>query len=176
MAGHGASPRGALVVWPLYGILTAGILGTYALVSPAETYHISHEGIAGGVRQALTFSNFSHSFGALAILGIVVARLLDVPRDGRRCRRPMVNLLAAVALLLCLITALPGMGDQGDLDAKPINAVPAASVLLILGLTVYAWRTRGTGSHTGRPPRSSPRARRCPARHLRPDPQPRVSE
>ncbi len=133
------------MVWLLYGLLTAGIFGTYALVSPAETYHVSHEGIAGGASRALTFSNFSLSFGALAILGVVVARLLGGPADDRRRQSPIILGLAAVALLFCLVTALPGVVDQGDLDAKPINAVPAAGVLLILGLTVYAWRTRGTG-------------------------------
>jgi hypothetical protein len=145
MDGHGPSLRGVLVVWLLYALLTAAIFASYALVSPDEMYHVSHEGIAGGASRALTFSNFSLAFGALAILGFVVARLLGDPAGESSRRTSLVLALAAVALLLCLVTALPGVVDQANLDAKPINAIPATGVLVILGLTLFALRTRGIG-------------------------------
>jgi hypothetical protein len=47
MGDHGPSLRGVLVVWVIYGLLTVASFGTYALVSPAEMYHVSHDGLAG---------------------------------------------------------------------------------------------------------------------------------
>lgn len=145
MGGRGPSLRGVLTVWAIYALLTAAIFGSYALVSPDEMYHVSHEGIAGGASRALTFSNFSLSFGALAILGFVVARLLGQPSHDASVRKPVILALSAIALLLCLVTALPGVVDQDDLDARPINAVPATGVLVILGLTLFALRSHGIG-------------------------------
>lgn len=141
MGGRGPSLRGVLVVWLLYALVTGAIFVTYSRVPPTLMYNVSHQGIAGGASRVLTFSNFSLSFGALAVLGFVIARLLA----GASARRPIVLAFGAVALVLCLVTALPGVVDQGDLDAKPVNAVPAAGVLLVIGLTVYALRTRGVG-------------------------------
>jgi hypothetical protein len=36
--------------------------------------------------------------------------------------------------------------EQGDLDAKPVNVVPALGVALALGLTLWTLRVRGLGS------------------------------
>jgi hypothetical protein len=145
MRGYEPSLRGVVFVWLLSALLTAAIFVTYARVSPAAMYHVSRDGLAGGASRMLTFSNFSLSFGALAILGFVVARLLDDPAGEPSRRRPLVLAIGGVAALLCLVTAFPGVVDQGDLDARPINAVPAAGVVMILGLTLFALRTRGTG-------------------------------
>jgi hypothetical protein len=134
-----------LVVWLLYALLTAAIFGTYALVPLDELYHVSHGGIAGGASRALIFVNFSLSIGALAVLGFVVARLLGDPSGESAWRKPLILGLSAVALVLCLVSALPGVVDQGHLDARPINAVPATGVLIILGLTLFAIRSGGAG-------------------------------
>ncbi len=48
------------------------------------------------------------------------------------------RLLVWLSIVLCLLTAFPGVVDQGDLDARWINAVPALGVGLALGLTVAA--------------------------------------
>jgi len=40
--------------------------------------------------------------------------------------------------VLCAVTVLPGVVDQGDLNARWINGVPALGVALALGLTVAA--------------------------------------
>jgi hypothetical protein len=45
--------------------------------------------------------------------------------------------------VLCAVTALPGVVDQGDLDARWINAVPALGVALALVLTIRAVRREG---------------------------------
>jgi hypothetical protein len=142
MDGQGPSLREALIVWILYALVIAAIFVTYSRVSPTQMYNVSNEGIAGGASRVLTFSNFSLCFGALAVLGFVVARLISAGSSGHR---RIVLILAAIATLLCLVTAFPGVVDQSDLDAKPINAVPALGVLLVIGLTIYAVRTRGVG-------------------------------
>ncbi|MBA3475348.1 MAG: hypothetical protein H0T10_01160, partial [Actinobacteria bacterium] len=48
------------------------------------------------------------------------------------------RLLVWAAIALCAVTALPGVVDQGDLDARWINVVPALGVALALGVTVAA--------------------------------------
>jgi hypothetical protein len=39
-----------------------------------------------------------------------------------------------VAVALCLVVVLPGVVDQDDLDAKPVNALPALGVAIVLAL------------------------------------------
>ena len=53
------------------------------------------------------------------------------------------RLLVWAAIALCTVTAVPGVVDQDDLDARWINAVPALGVALALALTVAAVRSRG---------------------------------
>ena len=52
----------------------------------------------------------------------------------------VVNAVAISSLALCAVVAAPGVIDQANLDAKWINAVPAAGVVLALGLWAYALR------------------------------------
>lgn len=47
------------------------------------------------------------------------------------------------AILLCAVTAVPGVVDQDDLDARWINVVPAVGVGLALALTLAAARRDG---------------------------------
>ena len=71
--------------------------------------------------------NFPLALGAIAL-----AAVAGGPR-----------LLVGSAIALCAVTALPGVVDQDDLDARWINAVPALGVALALGLTVAAVRRDG---------------------------------
>jgi hypothetical protein len=51
---------------------------------------------------------------------------------------------AVVATVLCGVTALPGVVDQHDLDAKPVNLVPAIGVAIAFALTLRApWERVG---------------------------------
>lgn len=54
------------------------------------------------------------------------------------------RLLVWAAVVLCSVTAVPGVVDQGDLDARWINVVPALGVALAAGLTVAAARREGS--------------------------------
>ena len=51
---------------------------------------------------------------------------------------PQPRWLATIAGLLCLVVAVPGVVDQNNLDAKPVNAVVAAGVILALVLSLRA--------------------------------------
>ena len=48
-----------------------------------------------------------------------------------------------MAIAACLVTALPGVVDRDDLDAKAVNAIPAVGVAITVGLLVVAWPRLG---------------------------------
>ncbi len=100
---------------------------------------MSGDGLPGGLSRVLVFVNWPGALIAITVLGIVV----------ERARRP---LLAATALVLCLVIFVPGVIEEPDLDAKWINVLPAVGVALVLALSVSAARSGGIGgwgSHRG---------------------------
>lgn len=109
------------------------MLVTYARLPVSELYHVSTEGLAGGLSRALVVANYPLSLGGMALALVASDRL-----PGRAARA-----LAALAVALCAVTAWPGVVEQADLDAKPVNALPAAGLLLALGLAVAAARRGG---------------------------------
>jgi hypothetical protein len=137
-------PRGpaqgeALVIWGLWAAVLAAIVVTYARLEPADLYHVSREGLRGGLSRALVEVNFPISLAAVALVLVALAAL-----PGRAWW------VAGPAIALCAVTAWPGVVDQDDLDARWINAVPALGVALALGLTVAAARRTGRGLATRR--------------------------
>jgi hypothetical protein len=113
--------------------MALAVLVTYVRLPVAELYHVSNEGIAGGLSRVLVLSNFPLSLGGIALALVAADRL-----PGRAARA-----LAAVSVALCAVTAWPGVVDQADLDAKPVNALPAAGLALALGLGLAAVRRGG---------------------------------
>lgn len=106
-------------------------------------YNVDRSGdLAGGLGRTLVLLNFPLALGAIAL-----AVVAGGPRP-----------LVWTAVALCAVTAVPGVVDQGDLDARWINAVPAVGVALALGLTIararsdgvaFASRARGDGLRLG---------------------------
>jgi len=119
-------------VWALCGVIALAILVTYSRIPHEKLYHVSGDGLPGGLSRLLVFVNWPGALIATVVLGIVVERV----------RRPF---LALVALVLCLFIAIPGVLDQADLDAKWINVVPAFGVFIVLFLSVAAARSGGVG-------------------------------
>jgi hypothetical protein len=119
-------------VWALCGAIALAILVTYSRIPHEQLYHVSGEGLSGGLSRVLVFVNWPGALIATVVLGIVVERV----------RRPAVALLA---LGLCLVIFIPGVLDQADLDANWINVVPAIGVLIALVLSVVAARSGGVG-------------------------------
>ena len=60
----------ALVAWGIWAALTVAVVVTYSRIDPAETYHVSREGLAGGVSRGVTLVNFPIALVAV-LFGIV---------------------------------------------------------------------------------------------------------
>lgn len=115
------------MAWRIWAVVTAAVLITYSWVAPAETYHVSREGLAGGLSRGLTLVNFPIGLVAIALVLIAMAVL------------PAAAWWAAApAIVLC--ATIPWFVDQDDLDARWVNAIPALGVLIALVLTVMAAR------------------------------------
>jgi hypothetical protein len=118
--------------------VAAVVLVTYSRVDPAETYHVSRDGLAGGLGRALTLVNFPIALVAIALTLIAVAAL---PAAAWWAAAPAIGLCATI----------PWFVDQDDLDARWVNAIPALGVLVALGLTVAAARRAGAALAPRRP-------------------------
>lgn len=124
----------AIALWALLAADVAAVLVTYARIDPAELYSVSRDGLAGGLGRAVVQLNFPVSLLAIPLTLLAVAAL---PRRAW--------LVAAPALALCAVTAVPGVLDDEDLDVRLVNAAPALGVALAAGLTAAAARRAGTG-------------------------------
>jgi hypothetical protein len=138
-------PVEVVAVWLLFAAVTVEILVTYARLPAAQLYHVSGTGGEGGASRALVFLNFPFALVAIALLTLLSERLPDGLLRG----------VAVCAAVLCLAVVWPGVVDQRDLDAKPVNAIAAAGVLLTLALTLVV----GRGGVTGRARRPGDAAR-----------------
>jgi hypothetical protein len=116
------------LVWALFAVVAVEIVVTYARIPPAELYHVSGSGIGAGFGRALVFLNFPVALAALPLVALVADRL--------RSRLAVATALAAA--LLCAAVFWPGVVDEADLDARPVNALAASGVLLALLLTAQA--------------------------------------
>ena len=125
----------AAAVWGLFALVALAILVTYSRLSPGSLYHTSGGGLVGGASRALVFAGFPLALVAVPIAWISVARL----------RTRLAAAIAILATVLCATVGLPGVIDQADLDARPVNALAGAGALLALGLTVAAWTRGGLG-------------------------------
>ena len=136
----GASQGEALAVWAMWAVVLAMILVTYWRVAPDtpaatdDLYHVSGNGPVGGLSRVLVELNFPV---ALVAIVVVLVAMDALPRAAWAA--------AAAAIALSAVVAWPGVVDQGDLDARWVNVVPAVGVVLALGLSVAAARRAGTG-------------------------------
>jgi hypothetical protein len=126
----------ALMVWALFAVVAAAALVTYARLPPEDLYHVSGAGIEGGASRVLVFLGYPFSIVAVALAWIAAARL------GTQTAR----IAAVVATLLCATIGIPGVVDQSDLDARPVNALAGVGVALALALTVLALGREGLGA------------------------------
>lgn len=125
----------ALAAEALVGLAALAVLVTYARIEPAELYHVSVDGLRGGLGRTLVLLNYPVALVAVALAALAASRL----------GRGAADAAAAAAVLLCALVAVPGVVDQDDLDARWINAVPAVGVALAVLLTARAHVSGGTG-------------------------------
>jgi hypothetical protein len=135
---RGPSQGEALATWALWAAIAACIVATYSRLDPEETYHVSREGVAGGLSRALTFVNFPLGLVAIALVLVAVAAL-----------PARAWLAGAPAIALCAM--IPFFNDQANLDAHWGNAVPAVGVGIAAALTSAAAMRAGSSFAPRRP-------------------------
>jgi hypothetical protein len=117
----------------VWALVLAMIFVTYWRLDPDtraatdDLYHVSGNGLVGGLSRVLVELNFP--------MAIIAALLALVALDALPRRAWLV---AGPAIALCAVVAWPGVVDQDDLDARLVNAVPALGLGLAFGLTVAA--------------------------------------
>jgi len=120
-------PLEVALVWALFLLDAAAILVTYSRLPAHELYHVSGSGLEGGLSRVLVDSNFPAALVAIAILLVLVDRL-------RRLRA-----VAVVGIVLCTPVFWPGVVDEANLDARPVNAIAGVGVLVALVLSLHCW-------------------------------------
>ena len=132
-------PLEVALVWALSLLDAVAILVTYSRLPAHELYHVSGSGLEGGLSRVLVDSNFPTALVAIAILLVLVDRL-------RRLR-----VVAVVGIVLCTPVFRPGVVDEANLDARPVNAIAGAGVLvalllsLLCGFRAWSHNARGDG-------------------------------
>jgi hypothetical protein len=122
------------IVWALFAAVGLAIFATYWRLPPQELYNVSEEGLKLAAGRLLVYLNYPVSLAAIAIAWLAAERIAA----------PRAMAAAAVATVLCAITAWPDVVDQHDLDAKPINVVPAIGVAIAFVLSLRApWERVG---------------------------------
>lgn len=132
--------REAVAVWTGVGITLLAVFVTAQRYPASELYHVSQDGIGGAFGQALVVANYPMALVAIALIGVALARLWS---DSTSQSRPILAAAALVGIALCAATAFSV--DQGGMDAKPINALPALGIAIALGLTGLALRAGPVG-------------------------------
>jgi len=126
------SPDGlpeVIATWLLFGVAAVAVLVTYTRLPPEELYNTSVGGLRGGLGRTLVFLNYPVALAAVAVILVCVDRL---------AARRVAVVVAAAGIALCLLVAAPGIVDQGDLDARTVNTLPALGVPIAVALTLWA--------------------------------------
>ncbi len=116
-------PLEVALVWAVVVVDAVAILVTYSRLPAHELYHVSGSGLEGGLSRVLVDSNFPVALVAIAILLVLLDRL-------RRLR-----VVAVAGIVLCAPVFWPGVVDEANLDARPVNAVAGLGVLLAVALS-----------------------------------------
>src|SRR5919204_2392 len=119
---------GVVLLWAMFGVVAAESVVTYSRIPPAKLYSVSGTGLGAGFGRALVFLNFPVALAALPVVALAADRL----------RRAPALVAAVVAAGLCAVVFRPGVVDQYDLDARRVNALPAAGVALAVVLSLAA--------------------------------------
>jgi hypothetical protein len=133
------------LVWACCGALALAVLTTYARLPPEHLYRVEREGVAAGVSRTIVILNFPVAIVAMPVLAVVLARLMQARWAAPARRRRATIAVAFLALLLCAITVVPGVVRTSNLDARPINTLPALGVAIVFLLTLLTLRLSGPG-------------------------------
>lgn len=125
----------ALAVSGLFVVVALAVFVTYSRLPADALYHVSGSGFVGGASRVLVFAGFPFGLVCVSLAWIAAARI----------RRSLAVAAAALATVLCATVALPGVIDQNDLDARPVNAIAGIGALLALALVLSALADGGLG-------------------------------
>jgi hypothetical protein len=115
------------VPWEIYALLALIVLDgiavvvTYSRVPASLLYNVFHTGVAAGFGRELVALNFPFALVGVALVGMAWPRLHGALR---------VAGVLAIAMCATVYFAV----DQANLDAKPLNAVPALGLLVAAAL------------------------------------------
>ena len=112
--------RAVLALIVLDGI---AVIATYSRFPAATLYNVHHSGVAGGFGRELVVLNFPFALIGIALVGLAWPRL-----------RGPLRVAGVLAIALCAVVYFAV--DQADLDAKPLNAVPALGLALAVALVL----------------------------------------
>ena len=118
------------VPWEIWGVLTlivldgAAVIATYSRFPTTLLYNVHHsDTIRAGFGRELVALNFPFALVGIALVGLAWPRL-----------HGWLRAAGVVAIALC--AAVYFAVDQNDLDAKPLNAVPALGLALAVALVL----------------------------------------
>jgi hypothetical protein len=116
------------VPWEIWGVLVLivldgiAVIATYSRFPTTLLYNVHHsDTVAAGFGRELVALNFPFALVGIALVGLAWPRL-----HGR------LRIAGIVAIALCAVVYFAV--DQSDLDAKPLNAVPALGLALAVAL------------------------------------------
>ena len=122
------------LLWALFAFFGAAILVTYWRLPLDELYNVGEDGLDGAAGRLLVYLNYPTSLAAIPIAWLAAVRIAT----------PHARWAAVAATVFCAVTAWPGVVDKTDLDAKPINVIPAVGVAIALVLSLRApWEEVG---------------------------------
>jgi len=133
----------ALAAWAAIGVVAALVWITYARLPASDFYNVTGTGFWSGASRVLVLLGWPMSIAAVALTAVATDRLLASAPPPRMRRATIAAAVAAT--LLCATIAGPGVIDEADLDAKPVNALAAVGVAIGLLLTLAAARRSGVG-------------------------------
>ena len=116
-------------LWVMFGVVAAEIVATYWRTPPEKLYAVSGSGAGGAFGRGLVFLNFPVALAALPVLALAADRLRH---------SPLALAAAIVAAGLCAVVFWPGVVNQYDLDARPVNALAAAGAALAVVVSLAA--------------------------------------
>ena len=113
--------RAVLALIVLDGV---AVIATYSRFPPSELYNVHHsDTVAAGFGRELVALNFPFALVGIALVGLAWPRL-----------QGWLRAAGALAIALCAVVYFAV--DQADLDAKPLNAVPALGLALAVALVL----------------------------------------
>ena len=118
------------VPWEVWAVLAlivldgTAVIATYSRFPTTLLYHVQHsDTVAAGLGRELVALNFPFALVGIALVGLAWPRL-----------RGWLRIAGVVGIALCATVYFAV--DQADLDAKPLNAVPALGLALAVALVL----------------------------------------